>query len=481
MVAGGRETPPRLLLVGDYPPPWGGIAVHVRALLDLALREGFDARVLDVGGARRERRFPRVIPAAGGVSFAAALLAAARAGAVVHAHVSGNNGKAWLVALAAGRARRPGGPGTLLTVHSGLVPAYLAARASRRRLARAACTGYTRVLAVNGAIAGALEVAGVPGEKLAVMPAAVPARADFATANGRVRDAGRRPMANGFEGASVGIHEAGAGVSGPAVLVGETVPGVSGGSVGTREAAFGVSGASVCARDAAAGVSGPSVGVREAAAGVLRAPAFALAASAGVSGSAARVGPSASAPAAPTVAVAARRRHRPLLVAALAPGGQYGEDVLLAALPRLVSVFPEAGLLAFGPGADEPWAARRAGAGLRGRVTGLGELDHPAALATLALADVFVRPTRADGDSLSVREALGLGIRVVASDVGHRPAGVVRFRAGDAADLAAQVREALAAPPPRGEALDVSNSILGLWRSVLPGAPRPRARARGEA
>jgi glycogen(starch) synthase len=371
----------RLLLVGDYPPPWGGIAVHVRALLELSLREGFDARVLDVGGGRRTQRHPRVIPAAAGPSFAAGLAAAAGSGTLVHAHVSGNNGKAWLVALAAGRARRPGGPGTILTVHSGLVPAFLATAASRRRLVRAACSGYSRVLAVNGAIGRALEEAGVPGGKLAVVPAAVPA----------------------------------ADVSAPGA---------------------------------------PTVG-------------------AGTPGAA--VGP------VPAPAVQARRRHRPLLVAALAPGAQYGEDVLLDALGRLVPSFPEVGLLAFGPGTGEAWAAH-ARAGLGGRVTGLGELDHPAALATLALADAFVRPTRADGDSLSVREALGLGVRVVASDVGHRPAGVVRFGAGDAAALAAGVREALAAPPPRAPALDVSPSILGIWRSVLPGArPPARERERGEA
>jgi len=46
---------------------------------------------------------------------------------------------------------------------------------------------------------------------------------------------------------------------------------------------------------------------------------------------------------------------------------------------------------------------------------------------------VFVRPTLADGDAVSVREALALGRVVVASAVGERPAAARLFPAGDAA------------------------------------------------
>lgn len=40
---------------------------------------------------------------------------------------------------------------------------------------------------------------------------------------------------------------------------------------------------------------------------------------------------------------------------------------------------------------------------------------------------IYVRPTKTDGDSLSIREALGLGAKVVASDVAPRPDEVVCY------------------------------------------------------
>lgn len=68
-----------------------------------------------------------------------------------------------------------------------------------------------------------------------------------------------------------------------------------------------------------------------------------------------------------------------------------------------------------------------------------GEYAPPA----IARASVFLRPTRTDGDAVSVREALALGVPVVASDVAPRPAGVRLHRAGDVASLLAAVCTAL--------------------------------------
>jgi glycosyltransferase involved in cell wall biosynthesis len=48
---------------------------------------------------------------------------------------------------------------------------------------------------------------------------------------------------------------------------------------------------------------------------------------------------------------------------------------------------------------------------------------------------VFVRPTRAEGDAVSVREAQSVGVPVVASDIVPRPPGVVVFPTDDLAKL----------------------------------------------
>jgi glycosyltransferase involved in cell wall biosynthesis len=114
-----------------------------------------------------------------------------------------------------------------------------------------------------------------------------------------------------------------------------------------------------------------------------------------------------------------RRAHPLLIASALAPGPEYGAAVLLDAFMHVRARRPDAGLMVYGPGTREPALAAAARArGLGGAVHHLGELERNRALAVVAAADVFVRPTLADGDAISVREALALGRPVVASAVG---------------------------------------------------------------
>ena len=125
-----------------------------------------------------------------------------------------------------------------------------------------------------------------------------------------------------------------------------------------------------------------------------------------------------------------------------APRREYAQDVLLRAFAAVRMKLPDAALALYGPGSD---SVRDAG------VHPFGELHRPQALAVMAVCDVFVRPTLADGDSVSVREALALGRRVVATSVGHRPAEVRLVPPGDAAALA--------------EALVASSTETGAQRS----------------
>lgn len=62
----------------------------------------------------------------------------------------------------------------------------------------------------------------------------------------------------------------------------------------------------------------------------------------------------------------------------------------------------------------------------------------------IATADLFVWPTQTDGDANSIREALHLGVPVVATDAVERPVGTILFRTGDVGDFEVQVRSALA-------------------------------------
>jgi glycosyltransferase involved in cell wall biosynthesis len=52
-----------------------------------------------------------------------------------------------------------------------------------------------------------------------------------------------------------------------------------------------------------------------------------------------------------------------------------------------------------------------------------GDVPHEDALLALHASDVFLRTSHYDGDSIAVREALHVGVPVVATDTGMRPAG----------------------------------------------------------
>jgi glycosyltransferase involved in cell wall biosynthesis len=282
-----------MLFVGPRPPPTGGVATHIRDV--------------ERAPADRSVAIDHVDPSHDGKLRLFAALARAHARRdLVHVHTNGHNRGSWLLALVCA------GPRSILTLHSGLAPSYIADHPYVRHIARA----YARVIAVNREIADALAI----------------------------------PV--------------------------EIVPAWT-----TRSLAFRL----------------PPPGLQT-----------------------------------------LRKRHQPLYACALAPGPEYGATLMLDAFAQVRLRQPRAGLLLYGPGtrelADE--VSRHPMKGLRQSVALLGELPRERSLAVMAAADVFVRPTLADGDSVSVREALALGRVVVASNVGHRPEAVRTFQVGSAAACA---------------------------------------------
>jgi glycogen synthase len=154
---------------------------------------------------------------------------------------------------------------------------------------------------------------------------------------------------------------------------------------------------------------------------------------------------------------AVRASAAPLYCAMVAPRAEYGESVLLSAFARARARLPSAALALYGPGSD---SVREEG------VIGFGELHRERALGLMAASDVFVRPTLADGDSVSVREALALGLRVVATSVGHRPPEVRLVPPGDVgalADALVALAKAGPRPAPASGAVDSLERILSLY------------------
>jgi glycogen synthase len=161
-------------------------------------------------------------------------------------------------------------------------------------------------------------------------------------------------------------------------------------------------------------------------------------------------------------------RHRPRFSTVLFFRPEYGFDLLVAALARLKHLYPSLGCLVMGSGEQREEAVKRVQeAGLEENVLLLGDVNHDACLALMSACDVFLRPTLEDGDSISVREALALGVPVVASRAGTRPPGAILFHPGDVEEMVAKVELALAVKGGKQpQAAGCMDRLLEIYRQV---------------
>ena len=138
--------------------------------------------------------------------------------------------------------------------------------------------------------------------------------------------------------------------------------------------------------------------------------------------------------------------HSPVISSTMFFRPEYGFELLLEAVSRLKQQYPKIGCFVMGSDEEQAQAEARALVE-RSRLTESvylgGDLDHEMCLAMMSRSSMFVRPTFRDGDSISVREALSLGVPVVASNVGARPEGVVLFEPGDVDGLVKQVMDVI--------------------------------------
>jgi glycogen(starch) synthase len=343
----------KVLLVGDYPPPYGGLSVQVASLRHrLAMRPDTEVRVLDIGARRRERRAD-CLPTTGPLGLATTILSHARRGFTPHVHTNGHNPKSWLLLLGCAAVAAVGGRRAVVSLGSGSMPAYLAAAGgAMRAVARAGLRAAAVVIVRNQRALTALEALGLPAHKLTVLP--------------------------GFYG-----------------------------------------------------VAPEEIGQP------------------------------------PAEVAPFRDGHQPLIGAISTRGPEYGIPLLLDAAARLRPKHPRLGLLLLGPDRLEegcpPWALP------------VGECERPALLGAMRQLDVFVRPTYFDGDASSVREALALGVRVVASDTDFRPDGVWRFPCGDADALAATIEAALTGAASRVDSSALS-ALLAIYDRVAVDGASPATR-----
>jgi glycosyltransferase involved in cell wall biosynthesis len=161
--------------------------------------------------------------------------------------------------------------------------------------------------------------------------------------------------------------------------------------------------------------------------------------------------------------------RRPVIVSVGALERVHGIDALVRAVPAVKEIYPELGVVVI--------AYKSIDLAYRGEVNALVSGLHledaiifpdelPDVLAVVKQANVFVRPALSDGDSIAVREALALGVPVVASQTGFRPQGVLLFPPGDAVQLAARIKEALTLPKQPPVTTDASPTTIQRYLDV---------------
>jgi glycosyltransferase involved in cell wall biosynthesis len=132
--------------------------------------------------------------------------------------------------------------------------------------------------------------------------------------------------------------------------------------------------------------------------------------------------------------------HNPVFCSTASNRPEYGTELLVETIARLRLQQKNVGCLLIGLGEEakeiRTLIEKR---GLSESVLLLGDVPHDECLHILSRSAAFVRPTFTDGDSISVREALALGVPVIASDAASRPEGTVLFKTGNSADLMKQM------------------------------------------
>jgi glycogen(starch) synthase len=166
--------------------------------------------------------------------------------------------------------------------------------------------------------------------------------------------------------------------------------------------------------------------------------------------------------------------HDPSLITVSGLRPEYDVPLQIDALGVVRERHPRAGLLIVGAGEQEEEIARHVAAKpYAEHVMICGDVPHEVALRAVSESDLFLRTTRYDGDAISVREALHLGVPVIATDNGMRPDGVTLVPVADEPALVAAIDAHLSRPaPPRvavNNAKDEQNvvEVFKLYEELL--------------
>jgi len=151
---------------------------------------------------------------------------------------------------------------------------------------------------------------------------------------------------------------------------------------------------------------------------------------------------------------------------------EYDLPLQIDVLDLIHKRFPNAGLVIVGSGSlEEELRSRISSKSYAKDILLCGDVPHAVTLRAIAESDVFLRTTLYDGDSISVREALHIGVPVIATDNGMRPEGIHLVPSCDLAALQGAIEERLIkgdSRQSRGEADDQNlEAVLEVYKELV--------------
>ena len=160
----------RVVLAGFYPPPFAGEPVHVKQLAQLLRDHGLAVEILNLN--RHAHPSPEYHSAIRRGALLWKLFTLADRTSILHLHTNGHSRKSWLMILVASLAARLRGAPTVVTLHSGLLPGYVAGFGLvRRGFAKWILRPFARVVCVNREISRAVQRLGLAGDRTTIIPA----------------------------------------------------------------------------------------------------------------------------------------------------------------------------------------------------------------------------------------------------------------------------------------------------------------------
>lgn len=161
-----------ILLVGNYPPPYGGIATHIETVASRLRQEvDFSVVVLDIEPQKIKKK-NGTLQAGSRLGLITKLVQEFLKADCVHLHTNGHNSKSLILLSITGLIARSTKTPAIATLHSGACPAYIKSISRARAFFIRECLmGYSKIIGVNKDIVQSLVLFGYENRKICHIPA----------------------------------------------------------------------------------------------------------------------------------------------------------------------------------------------------------------------------------------------------------------------------------------------------------------------